>query len=93
MLDHELAHIIAIEGKVDIPWSDLYSIQRNIEESDKLKEKATYKYFNEPVISGIIRWDCLSIQKGIEEIVAKDMQLVNQQSFDSCPPSLASLQK
>jgi hypothetical protein len=65
--------------------SDLYSILRNREESAKSKEKraeAAYKYFNEPVLSEIIRWDRISIQKETEEIVSKDMQLISQQRFD-----------
>jgi hypothetical protein len=47
-IGHEIAHIIALEGKVSISKSDLYSILRDREESAKLKEKkaeAAYKYF------------------------------------------------
>jgi hypothetical protein len=76
---------LLLEGKVSISKSDLYSILRNREESAKSKEKgaeAAYKYFNEPVLSEIIRWDRISIQKETEEIVSKDMQLISQQRFD-----------
>jgi len=54
-------------------------------ESAKSKEKKAeeaYKYFNEPVLSEIIRWDRISMQKETEEIVSKDMQLISQQKFD-----------
>ncbi len=84
-IGHEIAHIIALEGKVSISKSDLYSILRNREENAKSKEKkaeAAYKYFNEPVLSEIIRWDRISMQKGTEEIVSKDIQLISQQGFD-----------
>jgi uncharacterized protein YjaG (DUF416 family) len=85
VVGHEIAHIIALEGKVSISKSDLYSILRNREESAKLKDKkaeAAYKYFNEPVLSEIIRWDHISMQKETEEIVSKDIQLISQQKFD-----------
>ena len=77
-IGHEIAHIIALEGKVSISKSDLYSILRNREASGKSKEKkakAAYKYFNEPVLSEIIRWDRISMQKEIEEIISKDILL------------------
>jgi uncharacterized protein YjaG (DUF416 family) len=38
-IGHEIAHIIALEGKVSISKSDLYSILRNREENAKSKEK------------------------------------------------------
>ncbi len=85
VIGHEIAHIIALEGKVSISKSDLYSILRNREESAKSKEKkaeAAYKYFNEPVLSEIIKWDRISMQKEIEETVSKDIQLISQQGFD-----------
>lgn len=81
-IGHEIAHIIALGRKVSISKSDLYSILRNREESAKLKEKKAeeaYKYFNEPVLSKITRWDRISMQKETEEIVSKDMQLISQQ--------------
>ena len=84
-IGHEIAHIIALEGKVSISKSDLYSILRNREESAISKEKkaeAAYKYFNEPVLSEIIRWDRISTQKETEEIVSRDVQLISQNRFD-----------
>jgi hypothetical protein len=84
-IGHVIAHIIALEGKVSISKSDLYSVLRNREESARSKEKkakAVYKFFNEPVLSEIARWDHISIQKDIEEVVSKNVQLVNQQNFD-----------
>jgi hypothetical protein len=84
-IGHEIAHIIALEGKVSISKSDLYSVLRNRAESAKLKEKraeAVYKLFNEPVLTEIVRWDHISIQKDTEKIVSKKAQLVSQQNFD-----------
>jgi hypothetical protein len=84
-IGHEIAHIIALEGKVSISKSDLYLILRNREESAKSKEKkaeAAYKYFNDSVLSEITRWDQISVQKVTEEIVSKDVQLISQQHFD-----------
>jgi hypothetical protein len=46
------------------------------------KRKRAYKYFNEPVLSEIIKWDRISMQKEIEETVSKDIQLISQQRFD-----------
>lgn len=84
-IDHEIAHIIALKGKVNIPKSDIHSILGNKEDNVKVKEKkaeADYKYFNEPALSVIIKWDRVSMQKGIEEIVSKDVQPISQQQFD-----------
>ena len=84
-IGHEIAHIIALKGKVNISKSDIYSVLRNREDNAKMKEKkaeAAYMYFNEPILSMIIKWDRVSIQKEIEEIVLKDVQLISQQHFD-----------
>jgi hypothetical protein len=85
VIGHEMAHIIALGGKVSISNSDLYSVLRNRQDSAKSKEekaKAAYRYFNEPVLSEIIKWDRISIQKEVEQIVTKDVQLISQQDFD-----------
>jgi hypothetical protein len=84
-IGHEIAHIIALEGKVSISKSDLYSVLGNREDNIRLKEKKAemiYKYFNEPVRSEIKRWDRTRMRKDIENIVSNDVQLVSQQSFD-----------
>jgi hypothetical protein len=84
-IGHEIAHIIALKGKVNISKSDIYSVLRNREDNAKMKEKkaeAAYMYFNEPILSMIIKWDRVSMQKEIEEIVLKDVQLISQQHFD-----------
>jgi hypothetical protein len=84
-IGHEIAHIIALDGKISISKSDLYSVLRNREESAKSKEKraeTVYKFFKEPVLSEIVKWDYISMQKETEEIVSKDVLLVSQQNFD-----------
>jgi deoxyadenosine/deoxycytidine kinase len=84
-MGHEIAHIIALEGKVSVSKSDLYSILRNREEVTKFKEKkaeTVYKYFDETVSSEIARWNRISMRKDIEEIVSNGVQQVNQQAFD-----------
>ena len=58
VIGHEIAHIIALEVKVSISKSDLYSILRNREENGKFKEKRAemvYKHFDEPVLLEIAR--------------------------------------
>jgi hypothetical protein len=85
VIGHEIAHIIALEGKVSISKSDLYSLLTNRVGSAKTKEEraeAVYKFFKEPVLSEIVKWDHISIQKDTEEIVSKDVVLVSQQNFD-----------
>ena len=85
VLSHEIAHIIALEGKVSISKSDLYSVLRNREENVELKEKKAemiYKYFSKPIRSEINRWDQTRMRKTIENIVSKDVQLVSQLNFD-----------
>ena len=85
VIGHEIAHIIALEGKVSVSKSDLYSILRNREENAKFKEKkaeTVYKYFDESVSSEIARWNRISMRKDIEEIVSNGVQQVNQQAFD-----------
>lgn len=77
----EIAHIIALEGKVSISKSDLYSVLANREDNIKLKEKKAgmiYRYFNEPIRSEINRWDRTRMRKDIENIVSNDVQLVSQ---------------
>ena len=85
VIGHEVAHIIALEGRVSVSKSDLYSILRNREENAKSKEKRAemvYKYFNEPILSEIARWNRISMRKDIEEIVSNGVVQVNQQFFD-----------
>jgi hypothetical protein len=85
VIGHEIAHIIALEGKVSVSKSDLYSILRNREENAKFKEKKAemvYKYFDEPISSEIARWNRISMRKDIEEIVSNGVQQVNQQALD-----------
>ena len=85
VLGHEIAHIMALEGKVSISRSDLYSVLRNREENAKYKEKRAelvYKYFDEPILSEIARWNRISMRKDIEEIVSNGVQQVDQQVFD-----------
>jgi hypothetical protein len=85
VLGHEIAHIMALKGRVSISKSDLYSILRNREENDKSKEKKAemeYKYFDEPILTKIIRWNRISMQKDIEEVVSNGIQQVNQQAFN-----------
>ena len=85
VIGHEIAHIIALEGKVSVSKSDLYSILRNREENAKFKEKKAemvYKYFDEPISSEITRWNRISMRKDIEEIVSNGVQQVNQQAFN-----------
>ncbi len=85
VIGHEIAHIIALEGKVSVSKSDLYSILRNRKENAKFKEKKAemvYKYFDEPISSEIARWNRISMRKDIEEIVSNGVQQVNQQAFD-----------
>ena len=50
--------------------------------NQRKKAEAAYQYFNVPVLSEIIGWDRISMQKGIEEIVSKYMQLISQERFD-----------
>jgi hypothetical protein len=85
VIGHEIAHIIALEGRVSISKSDLYSVLGNKEDNIRLREKKAemvYKYFNEPIRSEINRWDRTRMRKDIEDIVSNDVQLVSQQSFD-----------
>lgn len=49
VIGHEIAHIIALEGKVSISKSDLYSILRNREESAKSKEKKAEAAYKSPI--------------------------------------------
>jgi predicted GTPase len=85
VLSHEIAHIIALEGKVSISKSDLYLVLRNREENVELKEKKAemiYEYLSKPIRFEINRWDRTRMRKTIENIVSKDVQLVSQLNFD-----------
>lgn len=41
-----------------------------------------YKYFDEPILSEIARWNRISMRKDIEGIVSSGVQQVDQQFFD-----------
>ncbi len=85
VIGHEIAHIMALEGKVSISKSDLYSILRNRVKNAKSKEKRAemvYKYFDESILLEIARWNRISMRKDIEEIVSNGVQQVDQQVFD-----------
>jgi predicted SprT family Zn-dependent metalloprotease len=85
IIGHEIAHIIASRGRVEITKKDLALILKDRLSYIQSKEKSAqniYSYFPEPIQSNIKKWNLQSALKETENSVSKDSQLVNQESFD-----------
>jgi hypothetical protein len=85
IIGHEIAHIIASRGRVEITKKDLALILKDRLSYIQTKEESArniYSYFEEPIQSNIKKWNVQSALKDTEDSVSKDSQLVNQESFD-----------
>jgi hypothetical protein len=85
VIGHEIAHVIASGGKVELTKEDLALIRKDRLSYIKAKEKSAesiYPKFTESLQSKIKEWNIQSTRKDIQDSVAKGAQLVNQERFD-----------
>lgn len=85
VIGHEIAHVIASGGRVELKKEDLALIRKDRLSYIKAKEKSAenvYPKFTEPLQSKIKEWNIQSAQKDIQDSVLKDAKLVNQEGFD-----------
>jgi hypothetical protein len=85
VIGHEIAHVIASGGRVELTKEDLALIRKDRLSYIKAKEKSAeniYPKFREPLQSKIKEWNIQSAQKDIQDSVVKDAELVNQERFD-----------
>ena len=85
VIGHEIAHIIASKGRVELSKEDLALILKDRLSYINAKEKSAkniYSYFAEPIQSMIKEWNIQSALQEIEDSIARDTQLVTQEYFD-----------
>lgn len=85
VIGHEIAHVIASKGRVEMTKDDLALLLKDRLSYIKAKEKSAenvYTHFAEPIQSKIKEWNVQSVRQDIEDSITKDTQLVNQECFD-----------
>ena len=85
VIAHEVAHLIASKGGVELTKDDLALILKDRLGYLNAKEKSAedaYYCFTKEMQSKIKEWDMYSRRQEIEDSITKDAQLVNQECFD-----------
>jgi len=85
MIAHEVAHLIASKGGVELTKDDLALILKDRLGYLNAKEKSAedaYYCFTKEMQSKIKEWNIYSRRQEIEDSITKDAQLVNQECFD-----------
>jgi hypothetical protein len=85
MIGHEIAHVIASKGRVELTKEDLALILKDRLGYINAKEKSAedvYCCFAKEIQSKIKEWNIQSRLQEIEDSITKDAQLVNQECFD-----------
>jgi hypothetical protein len=85
MIAHEVAHLIASKGGVELTKDDLALILKDRLGYLNAKEKSAedaYYCFTKEMQSKIKEWNMYSRRQEIEDSITKDAQLVNQECFD-----------
>jgi hypothetical protein len=85
VIGHEIAHVIASKGRVELAKEDLALILKNRLGYINAKEKSAedvYCCFAKEIQSKIKEWNIQSRLQEIKHSIAKDAQLVNQECFD-----------
>jgi hypothetical protein len=85
LIGHEISHVIASKGKVELTKEDLALILKDRLGYINAKEKAAedcYYCFAKELQSKIKEWNICSTRQEIENSITKDAQLVNQECFD-----------
>ena len=85
VIGHEIAHIIASKGKVELTKEDLALIMKDRLSYINAKEKSAedvYCFFAKHIQSKINEWNIQSRLQEIEDSITKAAQLVNQECFD-----------
>ena len=85
LIGHEIAHVIASKGRVELTKEDLVLILKDRLSYINAKEKSAedvYYCFTKEIQSKIKEWDIYSRTQEIEDYITKDAELVNQEYFD-----------
>jgi hypothetical protein len=84
-IGHEIAHVIASKGSVELTKEDLALILKDRLGYINAKEKCAqdvYCCFSKEIQSKIKEWNIQSTRQEREDSITKDAQLVNQDCFD-----------
>jgi hypothetical protein len=85
LICHEIAHVIASKGRVELTKEDLALILKDrlsyINAKEKSAEDMCY-CFTKEIQSMIKEWDMYSRRQEIEDYITKDAELVDQEYFD-----------
>jgi hypothetical protein len=85
VIGHEIAHVIASKGRVELTKEDLALILKDrlgyIDAKEKCAEDV-YCCFSKEISSKIKEWNIQSRRQEVEDSIARDAQLVNQECFD-----------
>ena len=85
IIGHEISHVIASKGTVELTKEDLALILKDRLSYVNAKEKSAedvYYCFRKEIQSKIKEWDMYSRKQEIEDYITKDAELVDQESFD-----------
>ena len=85
LIGHEIAHIIASKGRVELRKDDLALSLKDPLAYINAKEKSAedmYYCFTKEIQSKIKEWNMYSRKQEIEDYITKDAELVDQESFD-----------
>jgi hypothetical protein len=85
LIGHEVSHVIASKGKVELTKEDLVLITKDRLGYINAKEKSAeevYNCFAKEIRSKIKEWDMRGKQEEIEKSITKYTLLVNQECFD-----------
>jgi len=85
LIAHEIAHIIASRGRVELIKEGLVLTLKDRLEYINAKEKSAedmYYCFTKEMRSKIKEWNTYSRKQEIEDFITKDAVLVNQDNFD-----------
>ena len=85
LIGHEIAHVIASKGRVELTKEDLALILKDRLGYINAKEKSAedkYYCFTKEMQSKIKEWNMYSRRQEIEDSITKDAELVNQEYLD-----------
>jgi hypothetical protein len=85
VIGHEISHVIALKGKVELTKEDLALILKDRLSYINAKEKSAedmYYCFTKEIQCKIKEWDTYSRREEIKDSITKDAEFVDQEHFD-----------
>jgi Peptidase family M48 len=85
VIGHEISHVIASKGRVQLTKEDLALILKDRLDYISAKEKSAeemYYYFVKEMQYNIKKWNTYSRRQETEDSITKDAELVDQEYFD-----------